>query len=169
MWSNTTSNANCNLKWWGVALKVSKNRYFKKYWWNSPPIWNCKLEIIYRLFTLLNKFIQIKTCARLPSLDDILQVESEIHNNGWGPLKNIKIVAVPIFCNAYVQLKTKPESLYNTNILKMHIKKCQHLRKLVKLSKLASFFHKFKIFCFSRLSFFSFIVFLKPVLQIGKK
>ena len=59
---------------------------------------------MYGPFTLLNWFILIvKTCTRLPSLDDAIMAASEIRKMD-GDHQNIKIVAVPILCNAYVQL-----------------------------------------------------------------
>ena len=41
---------------------------------------------------------------RLPSPDDVILARSEIHKTD-GDRQNIKVVAIPILCNAYVQLK----------------------------------------------------------------
>ena len=43
--------------------------------------------------------------------------------------QNIKIFAIPILCNTYVQLKTKLEWMYNKNIIKMHLKKVPTFKK----------------------------------------
>ena len=64
----------------------------------------------------------------LYSPNDFILAGSEIHKTDRDN-QNIKIVAVLIFCNAYVLL-TMLECMYDKNTLQKHLKRCQCLKKM---------------------------------------
>ena len=105
----------------------------QKYWWNSPSIRNCKLEKIYGLLTLLKWFIWIiKTCAH-DSLHRIMSYSlDQKFTKPTGTINKIKLSQF-LFFVMLCTIKTKLDCMCDKNILKMHIKRCQHLKNPLKL------------------------------------